>query len=142
MPVPILRAPGKTFFAALARLNPLRRRQRRPVSLVAVTPASSDASNRFDLKYSLNDPRWGRGSGQDEPPQGQDNNRRPGNDGPPDLDQLWRDFNQRMNRLLGGRNQGGGSGNGGGGFKPDAKGAGVGLGIFGVILLFLWLVSG
>ena len=141
MPVPILRAPGKIFLAALARLNALRYRQRRPVSLVAVAPVSSDAANRFDLKYSLNDPRWGRGSGQDEQqPQGQDNNRRP-NDGPPDLDQLWRDFNQRLNRLFGGRNQGGG-GNGGGNFKPDAKGAGVGLGIFGVILLFLWLVSG
>jgi membrane protease subunit HflK len=94
---------------------------------------------KFGLKFSLNDPRWGRGSQQDEQPQGQDN-KRP-NDGPPDLDQLWRDFNQRLNRLFGGKNQGGG-GDSGGGFKPDAKGAGVGLGIFGVILLFLWLVSG
>ncbi|MGV3653847.1 MAG: protease modulator HflK N-terminal domain-containing protein, partial [Noviherbaspirillum sp.] len=121
MPVPILRAPGRIFLAALARLNVLRYRQRRPVSLVAVAPVSSDAANRFDLKYSLSDPRWGRGSGQDEQqPQGQDNNRRP-NDGPPDLDQLWRDFNQRLNRLFGGRNQQGGGGNGGGNFKPDAR---------------------
>jgi membrane protease subunit HflK len=41
--------------------------------------------------------------------------RAPGNDGPPDLDQLWRDFNQRLNRLFGKR--GGGDG---GGYRGDA----------------------
>jgi len=65
---------------------------------------------RFGLKFSLNDPRWGRGS-QDNDNKEPRQTGRP-NDGPPDLDQLWRDFNQRINRLLrgkGGGNAGGGS---------------------------------
>ena len=60
------------------------------------------------------------------------------NDGPPDLDQLWREFNQRLNRLFGNR----GGGRGDGGFSPDMRGAGVGIGLIGAIILFLWLVSG
>ncbi|WP_194714814.1 FtsH protease activity modulator HflK [Noviherbaspirillum soli] len=95
---------------------------------------------KIGLKFSLNDPRWGRGSDNNEPPQNQDN-KRP-SDGPPDLDQLWRDFNQRINRLFG-RRGGGGSGNGGGdGFRPDMRGAGIGAGIVAAIILFLWLISG
>jgi membrane protease subunit HflK len=94
---------------------------------------------KIGLKFSLNDPRWGRGSDNNEPPQNQDN-KRP-NDGPPDLDQLWRDFNQRINRLFGKRG-GGGGGNGGDGFRPDMRGAGIGAGIVAAIILFLWLISG
>jgi membrane protease subunit HflK len=41
---------------------------------------------------SLNDPQWGRRTGQ----------------GPPDLDELWRDFNRKLNGLFGRR--GGGDG--------------------------------
>jgi membrane protease subunit HflK len=93
---------------------------------------------KIGLKFSLNDPRWGRGSDNNEPPQNQDN-KRP-NDGPPDLDQLWRDFNQRINRLFGKR--GGGGGSGGDGFRPDMRGAGIGAGIVAAIILFLWLISG
>nr|WP_217344339.1 FtsH protease activity modulator HflK [Noviherbaspirillum sp. L7-7A]MBV0878481.1 FtsH protease activity modulator HflK [Noviherbaspirillum sp. L7-7A] len=92
---------------------------------------------KIGLKFSLNDPRWGRGSDNNEPPQNQDN-KRP-SDGPPDLDQLWRDFNQRINRLFGKR---GGGGGGGDGFRPDMRGAGIGAGIVGAIILFLWLISG
>jgi membrane protease subunit HflK len=93
---------------------------------------------KIGLKCSLNDPRWGRGSDNNEPPQNQDN-KRP-SDGPPDLDQLWRDFNQRINRLFGKR--GGGGGGGGDGFRPDMRGAGIGAGIVAAIILFLWLISG
>ncbi|HEX8887383.1 MAG TPA: FtsH protease activity modulator HflK [Noviherbaspirillum sp.] len=93
---------------------------------------------KIGLKFSLNDPRWGRGSDNNEPPQNQDN-KRP-SDGPPDLDQLWRDFNQRINRLFGKR--GGGGGGGGDGFRPDMRGAGIGAGIVAAIILFLWLISG
>jgi membrane protease subunit HflK len=93
---------------------------------------------KIGLKFSLNDPRWGRGSDNNEPPQNQDN-KRP-SDGPPDLDQLWRDFNQRINRVFGKR--GGGGGGGGDGFRPDMRGAGIGAGIVAAIILFLWLISG
>ena len=59
---------------------------------------------KIGLKFSLNDPRWGRGSDNNDQPQNQDS-KRP-SDGPPDLDQLWRDFNQRINRLFGKRGGG------------------------------------
>ncbi len=93
---------------------------------------------KIGLKFSLNDPGWGRGS------QNNDQNQRPDgkkpNDGPPDLDQLWRDFNQRLNRLFGNKN-GGGGGSGGSNF-PDMRGAGVGAAVIAAVVLFLWLVSG
>jgi len=93
---------------------------------------------KLGLKFSLNDPRWGRGS-QDNEQEPRRNDKRP-NDGPPDLDQLWRDFNQRLNRLFGGR--GGGRGGDGGGMPGDARGAGISAGIVGMVIFFLWLVSG
>jgi membrane protease subunit HflK len=96
---------------------------------------------KVGLKFSLNDPRWGRDQKNDEQPQSQEG-RKP-SDGPPDLDQLWRDFNNRINRLFGRRSGGGGGGNNnGGGFKPDMRGAGLGLGVVAFIVAFLWLVSG
>ena len=97
----------------------------------------SHLKKRIGLMFSLNDPRWGRGSQDND--QHQSNGGKKPNDGPPDLDQLWRDFNQRLNRLFGNRN---GGGNSGGGLTPDMKGAGIGVGIVAVIALFLWLASG
>jgi len=98
---------------------------------------------KIGLKFSLNDPRWGRDSEKDQP-HNQDG-KRP-SDGPPDLDQLWRDFNQRLNKLFNGKG-GKGGGNGGnsgdsGGFRPDMRGAGIGAGIVAAIVAFLWLISG
>ncbi len=93
---------------------------------------------KFGLKFSLNDPRWGRGS-QDNDQETRQNGRRP-EEGPPDLDQLWRDFNQRLNRLFGGK--GGGRGGDGGGMPGDARGAGISAGVVAVVIGFLWLVSG
>jgi membrane protease subunit HflK len=101
---------------------------------------------------SLNDPQWGRGGGSSGSSDGkEDPPRKPqrpaaGSDGPPDLDELWRDFNRRLNSLFG--KKGGGSGMGGGrdggpgGFRPDAKGAGIGvLAVLGAALL-IWAGSG
>jgi membrane protease subunit HflK len=61
--------------------------------------------------------------------------RRPG-EGPPDLDQLWRDFNARLNRLFGQR------GDGGGPYRPDARGAGITAAIVLAIVALIWLASG
>jgi membrane protease subunit HflK len=83
---------------------------------------------------SLHDPRWGHKPNEPKAQQ----NKGPGNDGPPDLDQLWRDFNQRLNRMFGKR---GGSGDGGG-YRPDARGVGVTASVVGAILLLIWLASG
>ena len=90
---------------------------------------------RLGVKLSLNDPRWGhRPEGDNK----QQESKRPG-EGPPDLDQMWRDFNLRLNRLFG-KNTGGNEG--GGGYRPDMKGAGITAGVVGAIVLFIWLASG
>jgi membrane protease subunit HflK len=95
---------------------------------------------KIGLKFSLNDPRWGRDSEKDQP-QNQEG-KRP-SDGPPDLDQLWRDFNQRLNRLFSGKGgKGGGNSGDSGGFRPDMRGAGIGVGVIAAIIGFLWLISG
>ena len=94
---------------------------------------------KFGLSFSLNDPRWGRGS-QDNNDQDSRQNSRTPTDGPPDLDQLWRDFNQRLNKLFGG--QGGGRDGGEGGGSSDGHGAGISAGVVAVVIGFLWLVSG
>ena len=72
------------------------------------------------------------------------------NDGPPDLDELWRDFNRKLGGLFGkgggpapqrggGDSGGGGSG---GGFQPDMKSAGIGMVLIGGVALLVWLGSG
>lgn len=91
---------------------------------------------KIGLKFSINDPRWGRGS-QNDNQNNQQDGRKP--DGPPDLDELWRDFNHRLNRLFGGRKGGDG---GGPGYTPDMRGAALGVMALAVITLFLWLISG
>ena len=58
--------------------------------------------NRLRPLLSLNDPQWGRGSKGDK-----QDGKKP-EDGPPDLDQLWRDFNQSIARMFG-KNGGGDS---------------------------------
>jgi modulator of FtsH protease HflK len=130
--------------------------------------------------FNLNDQKWGRGDdqasgdkpapGNDSPsadganpssgqaPQGQTGNRRPQNNsnaGPPDLDELWRDFNKKLGGLFGGNKpgqrrpspqpgQGGNDGNngGGGGFKPDMKNAGIGAGLIAAVVVLIWLGTG
>ncbi len=88
---------------------------------------------KIGLTLSLNDPQWGRGSKNDN-----QDGKKP-TEGPPDLDQLWRDFNQRLSRLFGQKGNGGGDG---GGFTPDAAGARLGLGVIVAVLAFIWMVSG
>jgi membrane protease subunit HflK len=89
--------------------------------------------------FSLNDPGWGRGSGggdQKPPPQR--------GDGPPDLDELWRDFNRRINGLF---RRGGGSGEpprgpSGTGDPGPIKGVGTAVVSVAVTGAVIWLVSG
>lgn len=116
--------------------------------------------------FNLNDPRWGRsddapaddkhaGSAESDtpPPQrpaaGQQPERgsgRPGASGPPDLDELWRDFNRKLGGLFGSsgpaRRGGGAGGAGGGGFQPDMKNAGLGAGLIAAVVLLIWLGTG
>lgn len=73
------------------------------------------------------------------------------NEGPPDLDELWRDFNRKLSGLFGGKGGGGaprGSGNGSGGgnggpsFQPDMRSAGIGVGLIAGVVALIWLGSG
>ncbi|MEP6740048.1 MAG: FtsH protease activity modulator HflK, partial [Caldimonas sp.] len=70
------------------------------------------------------------------------------NDGPPDLDELWRDFNRKLSGLFGGRGgsrRGNGGGDPGGGapnFQPNMRSAGVGAVLIGVVVVVVWLGSG
>ena len=73
-------------------------------------------------------------------------------DGPPDLDELWRDFNRKLSGLFGGKGggntpRGNGSGdNGGNGggpnFQPDMKSAGIGALLVAGVVALIWLGSG
>lgn len=112
--------------------------------------------------FNLNDSRWGRGD--DKPTEGgkpestppESEPMRPsvdndsskgrsggGNSGPPDLDELWKDFNRKLGGLFGKPNQpprnAGGSG---GGFQPDMKSAGIGAGLIAGVLVLIWLGTG
>ncbi len=70
-------------------------------------------------------------------------------DGPPDLDELWRDFNRKLSGLFGGKGGGprgpsNGSGDNGGGpnFQPDMRSAGIGAGLIAGVVALIWLGSG
>ncbi len=91
---------------------------------------------RFGVKLSLNDPRWGNKPQGDHKAQ---EGRRPG-EGPPDLDQMWRDFNARLNRLFGGRGNNGGDA--GGPYRSEGRGAGITATVIGFIVVLIWLASG
>jgi membrane protease subunit HflK len=85
---------------------------------------------------SLNDPNWGRGGNR-----GPDGSKGPGggNQGPPDLDELWRNFNRRLSELFGRRRGGDEPPRGGG---PSARGIGGGAGVLIGLIVVVWLASG
>jgi membrane protease subunit HflK len=142
-------------------------------ALQTLTTLPARLGQRIRGMFNLNDPRWGRDddsraagddskpdAGQNEqpparppapnrqPPQGQGPNQ-----GPPDLDELWRDFNRKLGGLFGGNKpgqrargtggMGGGGGNGGpGSFQPDMKSAGIGVGLIATVAVLIWLGTG
>jgi membrane protease subunit HflK len=97
---------------------------------------------------SLNDPQWGNRGGDN----GGGGGRRP-NQGPPDLEELWNDLNQRLGEMFGkkrGRRirsvgDGGGGGDDGGGQPPvefNSKFLGGGIGLLLAVVVLVWLASG
>jgi membrane protease subunit HflK len=72
---------------------------------------------------SLNDPQWGK---------------RSNNSGPPDLDEIWRNVNRRMNDLFGRRRETPDGGDGGGGMHLPLGGAGMLI----ALVVLIWLASG
>lgn len=105
----------------------------------------SSLMKRFGLKLSLNDPRWGSDKKDDGKPQANEG-KKPG-EGPPDMEQLWRDFNQRLNSFFGQKNRppGNNGGDNGGtpsGGRPDFAGVRATAGAIGVVVALIWLASG
>src|SRR5512140_1022795 len=72
---------------------------------------------------SLNDPQWGK---------------KGGDNGPPDLEELWRNFNQKLNGLFGRRAGGGGPSM----QPPSMRQIGGGAGLLVALVLVVWLASG
>ncbi len=120
-------------------------------------------TSRIKRMFNLNDSRWGRGD--DKPPDASEPKSEPtppagdrpqpvepdrsrgqrgANAGPPDLEDLWRDFNQKLGGLFGGGPRGPASpqGGGGGGFQPDMKSAGIGVGLIASVVVLIWLGTG
>ncbi|MBN8491109.1 MAG: FtsH protease activity modulator HflK [Burkholderiales bacterium] len=73
------------------------------------------------------------------------------NDGPPDLDELWRDFNRKLSGMFGGKggprpnrpsNERPPEGGGGPSFQPNMKSAGIGIGLIAGVVALVWLGSG
>ena len=91
------------------------------------------------ILMSLNDHGWGN-----DPNRGGGRN----NSGPPDLDELWRDFNRRLSGMLGnkrgGGNPGGGGDEGGGSGLPNLTPGqfGGGIGLLVGLAAAVWFASG
>jgi len=77
---------------------------------------------------SLNDPQWGKRPGG-------------GNQGPPDLDEIWRNFNKKLGGIFGKRGGGGNEGGGEGG-GPSSRQIGGGAGVLIALVIVVWLASG
>ena len=125
---------------------------------------------RAQAVYNLNDPRWGRSDEQaprpsdDAPPPEQPQQppvqpqqpQRPSSgqggstQGPPDLDELWRDFNRKLGQIFGNKSGGSGprgpsgGGQGGNGQGPQLPGflRNIGAGILVGAGAMVWLGTG
>lgn len=64
------------------------------------------------------------------------------NDGPPDLDELWRDFNRKLSGVFSGRDGGGQDQGPGGSMSPDPRSAGIGIGVVVGLVVLVWAGSG
>lgn len=63
-------------------------------------------------------------------------------EGPPDLEEMWRDFTRKLSSFFGMSKRGGGGNDPGNGFQPDARSAGMGVVAIALIVVVVWLFSG
>ena len=64
------------------------------------------------------------------------------NDGPPDLDELWRDFNRKLSGVFSGKDGGGNDQGPGGSMSPDPRSTGIGIGVVLGLVALIWAGSG
>ncbi|MDT7522183.1 FtsH protease activity modulator HflK [Rhodoferax sp. TBRC 17198] len=132
------------------------------MKLTAIRTKNRDFMSWLRVVLNLNDSRWGRGDDKQEPPSTEGGPKpesdidRPSNQpgsygrppkntaqsGPPDLDELWRDFNRKLGGLFGGGQKPPAGNGGGGGFQPDMKNAGIGAGLIIGVVALIWLGTG
>lgn len=132
------------------------------MKLTAIRTKNRDLMSWLRVVLNLNDSRWGRGDDKQEPPSTEGGPKpesdidRPTNQpgsygrppkntaqsGPPDLDELWRDFNRKLGGLFGGGQKPPAGNGGGGGFQPDMKNAGIGAGLIIGVVALIWLGTG
>ncbi|CAM8624852.1 HflC Membrane protease subunits, stomatin/prohibitin homologs [Comamonadaceae bacterium] len=132
------------------------------MKLTAIRTKNRDFMSWLRVVLNLNDSRWGRGDDKQEPPSTEGGPKpesdidRPSNQpgsygrppkntaqsGPPDLDELWRDFNRKLGGLFGGGQKPPAGNGGGGGFQPDMKNAGIGAGLIVGVVALIWLGTG
>ena len=109
--------------------------------------------------FNLNDGRWGRDESsqnkpdthnstppeENKPPQQQPPNNRPTGNGPPDLDELWRDFNKKLSGFFGSTKKGRGGAEPPAGGKPAGPNFNIGkfgIGAIFAVIVAIWLSSG
>ena len=110
--------------------------------------------------FNLNDGRWGRDDSSQSKPDTQNstppednkppqqpppNNNRPTGNGPPDLDELWRDFNKKLSGFFGSPKKGGGGGEPPVGGKPPSLNFNIGkygIGAIFAAIVAIWLSTG
>lgn len=132
------------------------------MKLTAIRTKNRDFMSWLRVVLNLNDSRWGRGDDKQEPPSTEGGPKpesdidRPSNQpgsygrppkntaqsGPPDLDELWRDFNRKLGGLFSGGQKPPAGNGGGGGFQPDMKNAGIGAGLIIGVVALIWLGTG
>lgn len=74
---------------------------------------------------ALNDPQWGKKGGGN-------------NEGPPDLDEMWRNFNKKLNGIFGKKSGSGPNPPS----EPSMKQIGGGIGLAAALVVVIWLASG
>ena len=87
------------------------------------------AARMLNALMSLNDPQWGKKPGG-------------GNQGPPDLDEVWRNFQKKFSGLFGKRGGGGGRPGNESGAPIGPKQLGGGAIVLVALILGIWLASG
>lgn len=110
--------------------------------------------------FNLNDGRWGRDETSQSKPDAHNsvppednkppqqpppNNNRPSGNGPPDLDELWRDFNKKLSGFFGSPKKGGGGSEPPVGGKPPSLNFNIGkygIGAIVAVIVAIWLSTG